>query len=146
MGGLLDWLEARAPRHEPARLYYGRGYRTPHFERLGKAAARRDDVLNFLPARVGALVLCCIAGRRWRAALDTWRKDGRLTSSPNAGQTMACAAGALGVRLEKSEHYILNAAAPPPGVETIARARQLVARAMWPTAGLALLTRVVTRG
>src|SRR5437870_5284176 len=57
-----------------------------------------------------ALVLCCLAGRRWRAALDTWRTDGRLTSSPNAGQTMACAAGALGVRLEKPQHYVLNAA------------------------------------
>jgi len=121
------------------------GYRTPRYERLGKAAARLDDVLNFLPARVGALVLCCLAGRRWRAALDTWRTDGRLTSSPNAGQTMACAAGALGVRLEKPQHYVLNAAAPLPGVETIARARQLVARAMWLTSGLALLTRMVTR-
>jgi len=121
------------------------GYRTPRYERLGKAAARLDDVLNFLPARVGALVLCCLAGRRCRAALDTWRTDGRLTSSPNAGQTMACAAGALGVRLEKPQHYVLNAAAPLPGVETIARARQLVARAMWLTSGLALLTRMVTR-
>jgi cobalamin biosynthesis protein CobD/CbiB len=59
---------------------------------------------------------------------------------------MACAAGALGVRLEKPQHYVLNAAAPLPGVETIARARHLVARAMWLTAGLALLTRMVTRG
>ncbi len=120
------------------------GYRTPRYERLGKAAARLDDVLNFLPARVGALVLCCVAGRQWRAALDTWRTDSCLTSSPNAGQTMACAAGALGVRLEKPQHYVLNAAAPLPGVETIARARQLVARAMWLTSSLALLTRMVT--
>ncbi len=122
------------------------GYRTPRYERLGKAAARLDDALNFLPARVGAGVLCCVAGRHWRTALDTWRTDGHLTSSPNAGQTMACAAGALGVRLEKSQHYVLNAAAPLPAVETIARARQLVARAMWLTAGLALLTRMLTRG
>jgi adenosylcobinamide-phosphate synthase len=122
------------------------GYRTPRYERLGKAAARLDDVLNFLPARVGAVVVCCVAGRHWRGALDSWRTDGRLTSSPNAGRTMACAAGALGVRLEKSQHYVLNAAAPMPGVETIRRARHLVARAMWLTAGSALLTRLVTRG
>src|SRR5207245_10369357 len=119
------------------------GYRTPRYERLGKAAARLDDVLNFLPARVGALVLCCVAGRRWRAALDTWRTEGHLTSSPNAGQMMACAAGALGVRLEKPQHYVLNAAAPLPGVETIARVRQLVVRARWHTTGIAMIYRRV---
>ncbi len=122
------------------------GYRTPRYERLGKAAARLDDVLNFIPARLGALMLCCVAGRRWQAALQTWRTDGGLTSSPNAGQTMACAAGALGVRLEKPEQYVLNAAAPLPGAESIARARQLVGRAMWLTAGLLLVVRTVTRG
>jgi adenosylcobinamide-phosphate synthase len=122
------------------------GYRTPRYEQLGKVAARLDDVLNFVPARAGVLVLCCVAGRRWRAAFDTWRRDGGLTSSPNAGQTMACAAGALGVRLEKPEHYVLNAAAPVPGAEAIARGRRLVVRAMWFTAGLALLIRMLTRG
>ncbi|HEV7664884.1 MAG TPA: adenosylcobinamide-phosphate synthase CbiB [Chloroflexota bacterium] len=122
------------------------GYRTSRYERLGKAAARLDDVLNFVPARLGAVVLCCVAGHRWRAALQTWRRDGALTSSPNAGQTMASAAGELGVRLEKSQHYVLNTAAPVPGVETIARARYLVARALWLSAGLALLTRLVRRG
>jgi adenosylcobinamide-phosphate synthase len=122
------------------------GYRTPRYERLGKAASRLDDVLNFIPARLGALMLCCVAGRRWQAALQTWRTDGGLTSSPNAGQTMACAAGALGVRFEKPEQYVLNAAAPPPGTESIARARTLVARAMWLAAGLAMLIRLVRRG
>jgi len=122
------------------------GYRTPRYERLGKAAARLDDVLNLVPARLGALMLCCVAGRRRQAAVQTWRTDGGLTSSPNAGQTMACAAGALGVRLEKSEHYALNPTAPLPGAESIARGRQLVGRAMWLTAGLVLLVRTVTRG
>jgi adenosylcobinamide-phosphate synthase len=122
------------------------GYRTPRYEWLGKAAARLDDVANFMPARLGALVLCCVAGRRWRAALDTWRTDGGRTSSPNAGQTMASAAGGLGVRLEKSEHYVLNADAPLPGAASIAQARQLVRRAMWLTTALVLLIRTLTRG
>ena len=122
------------------------GYRTPRYARLGMAAAHLDDVLNFVPARLGALVLCCVAGRHRHAALETWRRDGGLTASPNAGQTMACAAGALGVRLEKPEHYVLNAAAPQPCAESIARARQLVARAMWLTAALAMLVRLVRRG
>ncbi len=122
------------------------GYRTPRYERLGKTAARLDDVLNFIPARLGALMLCCVAGQRWQAALETWRTDGGLTSSPNAGQTMACAAGALGVRLEKPEQYVLNAGAPPPGAESIARARTLVGRAMWLAAVLSTLIRLVRRG
>jgi adenosylcobinamide-phosphate synthase len=119
------------------------GYRTPRYKRLGMPAARLDDVLNVLPARIGALALCCAAGRGWPAALQTWRRDGGLTDSPNAGQTMAAAAGALGVRLEKSEHYVLNAEAALPGAESIAGARRLVSRAMWLTAGLALLIRLI---
>jgi adenosylcobinamide-phosphate synthase len=122
------------------------GYRNDRYERLGKASARLDDALNFIPARLGAVVLCCVASRRWRAALETWRTDAGFTSSPNAGQTMACAAGALGVRLEKPEHYVLNATAPPPGTSSIARGRELVARGMWLSAALAMLIRLVTRG
>jgi len=119
------------------------GYRSVRYERLGKTAARLDDVLNVVPARLGALALCCVAGHRWRAALETWRADGSLTSSPNAGQTMACAAGALGVRLEKSGHYVLNASASQPNAESIARARELITRAMWLTGGMSLLIRLM---
>jgi adenosylcobinamide-phosphate synthase len=122
------------------------GYRDARYERLGKTAARLDDIVNFVPARLGALVLCCAAGGRWRAALQTWRTDASLTTSPNAGQTMACAAGALGVRLEKPGQYALNAAAPLPGPESIVRARRLVGRAMWLAAGGAMLIRLVRGG
>jgi adenosylcobinamide-phosphate synthase len=122
------------------------GYRSDRYERLGKVAARMDDVLNLVPARLGAVVLCCVAGRRWRVALETWCTDSGLTSSPNAGQTMACAAGALGVCLEKPDQYVLNPTAPPPTSEAIGRARRLVARAMWLTAALVLLARLGRRG
>jgi adenosylcobinamide-phosphate synthase len=122
------------------------GYRDARYERLGKTAARLDDILNFVPARLGALALCCAAGGRWRAAFETWRTDANLTSSPNAGQTMACAAGALGVRLEKPGEYELNAAAPLPGPDSIGRARRLLGRAMWLGAGGAMLTRLVRGG
>jgi len=121
------------------------GYRSARYEQLGKAVARLDDVVNFIPARLGAVALCGVASRRWRVALKTWRTDGGLTSSPNAGQTMASAAGALGVRLEKPEHYVLNPTAPPPGAESIAAARTFVARAMWLTAACAFLLRLVVR-
>jgi adenosylcobinamide-phosphate synthase len=118
------------------------GYRTPRYEQLGKASARLDDLLNFVPARLGALVLCAVAGRGWRAAMTTWRRDGFKTASPNAGQTMACAAGALGVRLEKEGQYVLGAHSRLPAVRDIGRARRMVARAIWVTAALALLARI----
>jgi adenosylcobinamide-phosphate synthase len=118
------------------------GYHTPRYEQLGKAAARLDDLLNFAPARLGALVLCAVAGQGWRAAMTTWLRDGFKTASPNAGQTMACAAGALGVRLEKEGQYVLGAHSRLPAASDIGRARRLVARAIWVAAALALLARI----
>jgi adenosylcobinamide-phosphate synthase len=113
------------------------GYHTPTYEYLGKAAARLDDALNFLPARLGALLLACSA-RRPVSAVRIWRHDARCTASPNAGQTMAAAAGALQVRLEKPEHYVLYPDARPPTASDIAAARALVARAMCLAVGSAL--------
>jgi len=82
-------------------------------EWLGKAAARADDVLSWLPSRVSALalvgattLLCGPGGGR--RALASWRQDGRLTESPNAGQPMAAMAGSLGCRLEKPGHYVFG--------------------------------------
>src|SRR5438105_15583629 len=57
------------------------GYRTPRYEQLGKAAARLDDLLNFVPARLGGLMLCAVAGHSCRAALNTWLRDGFKTAS-----------------------------------------------------------------
>lgn len=105
------------------------GYHTLAYEWLGKPIARLDDVLNWLPARIGALLLV-VAGPRRRAALDAWRRDAHLTASPNAGQSMAAAAGQLNVRLEKTGQYVLHAAAAPPTVHQLAAARKLIARAM----------------
>lgn len=120
------------------------GYHAPAYEWLGKSAARLDDLLNWLPARGGA-VLLLLAGRRRLAALVAWRHDAGRTASPNAGQPMAVAAGELGVRLEKRGHYVLNGAGPPPTVRELAAARRLVRRAMLLAAGGALLLRGVRR-
>ena len=73
------------------------GYRTPRHERFGWAAARIDDVLNWLPARLTALSYA-LAGRT-RAALRCWRLQAREWDSPNAGPVMASGAGAIGARL-----------------------------------------------
>lgn len=118
------------------------GYRTQHYEHLGKAAARLDDALNFVPARVCAIILCACAGRDWRAAVSAWQEDGGTTSSPNAGHSMASLAGGLGIRLEKSGHYALNHSSPSPVAADIARARRVVSRAMWASAAVALSIRL----
>ncbi len=114
------------------------GYHTPRYEWLGKAAARLDDVLNWAPARLGMLFLLMSADRR-RAALAAWWRDAGRTASPNAGQTMACVAGALEVRLEKRGHYLLNRTARLPGPRDIAHARRLVRTAMVFAAGAAVV-------
>ncbi len=117
------------------------GYHMPRYAWLGKAAARLDDVLNWAPARLGTLLLVLSADRR-RAALTAWWRDAGRTASPNAGQTMACVAGALDVRLEKRGHYLLNRTGRPPDARDIAHARRLVRTAMV----LAAVTAVVVGG
>lgn len=86
------------------------GYRG-RYEYLGKASARLDDLLNFIPARLTALALLlagALLGKDVRAGLSIWHRDARTTASPNAGRPMAVMAGLLGVRLEKAGHYALG--------------------------------------
>jgi adenosylcobinamide-phosphate synthase len=100
------------------------GYREAELEYLGRAAARTDDAANYVPARVAAWALVAGAWLARESAADAarvLRRDGRRTASPNAGQTMAAIAGALGVSLEKPGHYRLGDGAPPD-VATIDRA------------------------
>jgi len=95
------------------------GYRDGALEHFGKLAARADDALNFVPARVAALAIVLAAfvtraapARAWTIAL----RDHRRTASPNAGWTMAAMAGALGVRLGKRGAYTLgDGPLPAPG-------------------------------
>jgi adenosylcobinamide-phosphate synthase len=85
--------------------YHGR------FEYLGKAAARLDDVLNIVPARLTAALLLLAGSLTHVDARHGWRillRDGSKTESPNAGRPMAAMAGILGVELEKDGHYTLG--------------------------------------
>lgn len=87
------------------------GYRDGPLEHFGKAAARLDDVLNILPARLAGLAIVAAAGlvgENARMAWRTLRRDRAATTSPNAGWTMAAMAGALEVTLVKPGTYRLG--------------------------------------
>jgi adenosylcobinamide-phosphate synthase len=118
--GLPGAIFYRAVNTLDARIgYHGR------YEFLGKASARLDDVLNWVPARITAGLLL-LAGA-WheldvRRGWQVLRRDGARTASPNAGRPMAAMAGLLGVRLEKPGHYALGDATLPLVPQTIAAA------------------------
>lgn len=117
------------------------GYREGMLEQLGGASARLDDLLNLVPSRLAALALAAgarLGGESGSRAWDVWRRDGGSTASPNAGQTMAAMAGALGVTLEKCSHYRLGDG-PAPDLAVIDRAVGVFAAA----AGVALVAALV---
>jgi adenosylcobinamide-phosphate synthase len=84
------------------------GHRSPRYIRFGWAAARLDDLANYVAARVtAALVVLCaplVSGSSSGAA-RAWRQDAARHPSPNAGVVEAAFAGALGVRLGGPTHY-----------------------------------------
>ena len=78
------------------------GYNNYWYAQFGKVAARADDVLNFIPARLTALLMIPTAaalGLDWRGAWQTLRRDRGNAASVNAGCPEAAMAGALSVRL-----------------------------------------------
>ena len=113
--------------------YHGR------YEYLGKASAKFDDLVNLIPSRLAGflLVLASLvlpdqkASSAWRTM---WRDHGK-TESPNAGWTMSGMAGALGVELEKTDHYRLGDSTREVEPEDITR----TVRSMYFVAGTGLL-------
>jgi adenosylcobinamide-phosphate synthase len=84
------------------------GYKNYWYAQFGKVAARADDVLNFIPARLTALLMIPTAaalGLDWRGAWRTLLRDRKRAASPNAGCPEAAMAGALGVRLGGPSTY-----------------------------------------
>ena len=78
------------------------GYKNETYLYFGRAAARLDDFVNYIPARLSALMLISAArltGEDAGNALRVWRRDRRNHASPNSGQCEAAAAGALHLRL-----------------------------------------------
>ncbi len=79
------------------------GHFEPPYRYFGRSAARLDDGANFLPARLAAIAIIFVS-RSYQSWLAFCR-DGRKHPSPNAGQTEAAMAGALGVRLGGMNYY-----------------------------------------
>jgi len=111
------------------------GYRTPRYDWFGCCAARIDDVLNYVPARVTALSYVLLGKtmadkqRAWRC----WRAQAPQWDSPNAGPVMASGAGALGLALGgdavydgKLEQRPALGSGRPAGARDIDRAWRLV--------------------
>jgi adenosylcobinamide-phosphate synthase len=105
-----------------------RGFRAGvYWEWAGKWAARADDVLSWLPARMTALLLAVSAGG---ISLTRLHGDANRTPSPNSGWPMAAMALALGTRLRKPGVYALNGEARVPGADDTTRALRLSAFAL----------------
>lgn len=114
------------------------GYRG-EYEYLGKVAARLDDLVNLVPARLTGVMVALgssvLPGQRPGPAWRIMWRDHSRTASPNAGWTMSGMAGALGVELVKEGHYRLGDATRPLEALDIARA----VNTMYLVAGLGLL-------
>ncbi len=86
------------------------GYKNDRYLYFGRAAAKLDDILNYLPSRISALLMigCSyfadeeLSGKK---AYVIWKRDRRKHSSPNSAQTESVTAGALGVQLAGNASY-----------------------------------------
>ncbi|SFO12277.1 adenosylcobinamide-phosphate synthase [Geodermatophilus obscurus] len=131
------------------------GHRSPRYARFGWAAARTDDVANWLPARLTAaltVAVAPVAGGSPRDALRVWRRDGAAHPSPNAGRCEAAAAGALGLRLGGRNVYgsrvedrpVLGDGRAPASSDVVRSVR--LSRAVWlAAAALAAAARLTAR-
>jgi adenosylcobinamide-phosphate synthase len=81
------------------------GHRSERYLRFGWASARLDDLLNYVPARLGAAAVVAAAHRNAAGALRAVLADGRRHPSPNAGLYEASFAGALGLKLGGVNRY-----------------------------------------
>jgi len=120
------------------------GYKN-HYKNLGCVPARTDDVLNYIPARLTAILLLTARSLRGliaqvhvpntRAAWSVALRDHALTPSPNGGWPMATMAGMLGIQLRKSGVYTLGHPLRPstlPLIHEAWRFAELAAAIAWP--------------
>ncbi len=128
------------------------GYKNDRYREFGRRAALLDDIANYLPARISALIMlsaCAASGFSASGAWKIWRRDRRKHKSPNAGQTEAVMAGALGIALGGASRYggvliekpVLGDPLRTAEIEDIKRAQTI----MWWTTVFALVLVLVYR-
>ena len=126
------------------------GYKNDRYRHFGTAAAKLDDLLNFIPARVAGLIMCLAARFTGLDGAGAWRvfkRDRLAHSSPNSAHTEAACAGALGIQLAGSNYYFgklvekptIGDATRPVETADIARANRL----MYATAFMGLIVSLV---
>ncbi|WP_091949185.1 cobalamin biosynthesis protein [Trujillonella endophytica] len=131
------------------------GHRSARYARFGWAAARADDVANWVPARLTAALTVAVApatGGSPSGALRAWLRDGSAHPSPNSGRCEAALAGALGLRLggrnvygDRVEVRPGLGSGRPPLAGDVPRAVRL-SRAVWTaSAALAVAARLAGR-
>jgi adenosylcobinamide-phosphate synthase len=112
------------------------GYQNDRYRDFGRAAAKLDDAANFIPARIAACLMILSAGPsglNTKEAYRIWKRDRRNHKSPNAAQTEAVCAGALGIKLGGDASYFgkrvikptIGDSTRPVEIEDILRANRL---------------------
>jgi adenosylcobinamide-phosphate synthase len=126
------------------------GYRSTRFLYFGWAAARLDDVLDYMPARLTAFSYALLG--KTRIALNCWHTQAPTWDSPNAGPVMSAGAGALGVSLGGPARYQGEwherpplGSGPAPEITDIERALALVRHGVYLWLAVALVIEVLVR-
>ena len=129
------------------------GYKNETYLYFGRAAAKLDDLANYLPSRIAALLwvaAAALTGNDAKGAMRIWRRDRRNHASPNSAQTESACAGALGVQLAGPAYYFgeyypkptIGDALRPIEPEDICRANRM----MYAESLLALVLGLLLRG
>ena len=130
------------------------GYRNERYEKFGTLAARLDDVLNFIPARLSALIMIFSANFGHFSVKDAWRifrRDRYKHASPNSAQTESVMAGALQVRLAGDAVYggivhkkeYIGDDIRPVELEDIHRSQKLMMITSWISLVIAVAARMM---
>jgi len=130
------------------------GYKNERYAYFGKFAARTDDAVNFIPARVSALIMILasfICGLNVKQARKIFLRDRYNHKSPNSAQTESVCAGALGVSLSGDNYYkgvlvkkpVIGDSLRPAVKDDIKRANRLMYAASWTGLFIGIIIRVI---
>jgi adenosylcobinamide-phosphate synthase len=133
------------------------GYKNEKYLHFGRAAAKLDDILNFIPARLAAwlmMVVCRFTGLDGGNARKIYKRDRKKHESPNSAHTEAVCAGALGVRLggdawyfgERHRKPFIGDNTSPVEPEDIPRANRLMLATALMMLVIALIVRIFMGG